>query len=127
MWGRGPLTEYQPDYGSTAAALVALLRCAKLGLIDPNHEAIVKALEVLHDQYLRAKRLRLPFYWYFIRSVWSPELRYRSQTLATSYALAAFALAEKLGVKGIIERKRFPVSPGVLALALAASLLTRRR
>ncbi|WP_456483320.1 prenyltransferase/squalene oxidase repeat-containing protein [Methanopyrus kandleri] len=129
MWGRGPLTEYPPDYGSTASALVALLRCAELGLIDPNHPAIVKALEVLHDQYLEAKRLRLPFYWYFIRSVWSPELRYRSQTLATSYALAAFALAEKLGVgKGVAKkRKRFPVAPEVLALALAASLLTRRR
>ncbi|WP_456481537.1 prenyltransferase/squalene oxidase repeat-containing protein [Methanopyrus sp.] len=128
MWGRGPLKEYPPDYGSTASALVALLRCAELGLIDPNHEAIVKALEVLHDQYLEAKRLRLPFYWYFIRSVWSPELRYRSQTLATSYALAAFALAEKLGVgKGVKKRKRFPVAPTVLALALAASLLARRR
>jgi len=127
MWGRGPLTEYPPDYGSTASALVALLRCAELGLIDPNHPAIVQALDVLYRQYQEAKRLRLPFYWYFIRSVWSPELRFRSQTLATSYALAAFALAKKLGIGKKVRRWKLPVHPVVTLPALIALLLARRR
>ncbi|MEO2241355.1 MAG: hypothetical protein ABGY09_04705, partial [Euryarchaeota archaeon] len=74
-----------------------------------------------------------PYYWYWIGRELPPELRERSQTWATAYALAAFALAKKLGVgtkaaaKKGTKRRGIPVAPEVVALALAASLLLARR
>jgi len=130
-----PLVSEIHEYGDyddmrTALATYALLKCAELGLIDPNHETIVKGLEALYNHYAGTKSRGAPYYWYW------PGVCEEFQTWTTAYVLAAFVLAEKLGVgktPGPEEigaetegGKGVPLTPAVVALALAALPVRRR-